>query len=177
SMSAEDAGAGQTRLVAAAKAVAEYGSAWRDDFDVRVFAFDKTLASVPNVVELASLPPQGTLTDIAGAVEGMLRQQPAPSLALVLSDGAHNVAESDLPGAARSARAAGIPVFSYCIGSNVAAHDLGLTLSSNEELAFVRQRVRVPVMVTQVGFDNSEVEVELRLGEKLVETRKVRLES
>src|SRR5438045_2431175 len=52
SMAAEDAGSGQTRLVAAAKAVAENGSAWRDDFDVRVFAFDKTLSTVPNVVEL-----------------------------------------------------------------------------------------------------------------------------
>ena len=96
-------------------------------------------------------------------------------MALLISDGIHN-APTDLQSAARTARASGIPIFTAALGTNIAVKDLGVVLSSSEELAFVGQQLRIPVTVTQTGFDNTQVEVELRREGKLVDKKFVRFE-
>lgn len=179
SMATEDMNGPQglySRHAAVVEMVNENWKVWNHDFDVRLHGFDKAARAISDVNALGSATPTGNDTDIAASVDSSLSAQPRAALALLFSDGIHNVSQSDLPNAARTARASELPVFTCALGSNITVRDIGISLSSSEELAFIRQRVRIPVTVTQSGFDHQELEVELRESGKTIEKKKVRFE-
>lgn len=173
SMAAEDAGAGRSRYAAARQIVDDCRRAWNADFELRLSSFDK----MPKPWDEKLAQPNGSVTNIEAAVEAAAKETPTAALALVLTDGIHNAASSDLVAAARSARAAGLPVYTHTLGSNLTVRDIGVVLSNSEELAFVRQRARIPVNITQIGYDNTEVEIHLMQGLVSVEKKKVRFEA
>ncbi|MCZ7644416.1 MAG: hypothetical protein M5U26_03900 [Planctomycetota bacterium] len=177
SMDTEDVPGHASRYAAARGSALRHFSAWGRTFEVRVRGFDKALTPALHPGNLPERSPQGNLTDLAGALEGVLQDQPPPSALLVLSDGIHNAPGGDLALVARAARAAGAPVFTVALGSDVSVRDLGLTLSASEELTFIKQRVRVPVIVTQTGLDDTEQAVELLFGGQVVERKTIRFEA
>ena len=110
--------------------------------DVRLHIFDKSARPVADLSELERTVPAGAVTDLAAAINAIAAERPKAALGLLISDGIHN-APSDLQAAARAVRAAGIPVFTSALGSNIAVKDFGVVLSSSEELAFAGQQVCV----------------------------------
>ncbi len=175
SMATDDTESGTDRFRQAVTSIKEHLPAWTKDFEVRLHVFDGAPRSVADAAELERVPPNGSSTDLAAAVQAGIAENPKPAIALLISDGIHN-ASSDLQAAARSARAAGVPFFTCAIGSDVAVKDIGVVLSGSEELAFVGQKMRIPVTITQTGFDNTTVEAELQREGKIVDKKSVRFE-
>ncbi|MGD0094287.1 MAG: vWA domain-containing protein, partial [Planctomycetota bacterium] len=174
SMATPDCGPDRSRHAAAVEALGAWRKEWERDFSVQLAGFDRTVSAAASLEAFKAAPPAGVETNLAIAIEGALRLSPKPAALLVLSDGIHNAAEADPQAAARQARAEGVPVFTHCLGSAVNVRDVGVKLSSSEELAFVRQRARVPAIITQIGYDNAEADVELRFGGKVIEKKKIR---
>jgi hypothetical protein len=175
SMATDDAESGTDRFKLAVAAIKERLPAWSKDFDVRLHVFDGAARSVADAAELERAPVNGSSTDLAAAVQAGIAENPKAAMALLISDGIHN-APSDLQFAARSARAAGVPFFTCAVGSDVAVKDIGVVLGGSEELAFIGQKMRIPATITQTGFDNSLVDVELQREGKVVEKKSVRFE-
>ena len=170
SMEADDAPDKTTRYAYVRKLAQQARTEWERDFDVQVRDFDSDVHAPGDAAAHAN----GATTDIAKALAGVIDGRPKPAALLIMSDGIHNVAESDLSAAGRTARAAGVPVFTCPVGSDVSVRDYGVVLSSSEELTFVNQRARIPVTITQIGMPDSEVDVELRQGGTLLESKKAR---
>jgi hypothetical protein len=175
SMAAPDAAGGATRYQAAlglARSLAE-ASAARFEVRVQTFAGSVTPAEV---ADLAARAPQGQVTDLAAAVTGSLQEDRPQGQGLVLlSDGIHNAGggTARVLDAARAARALACPVFTRTFGGDHEVKDLAVELRSPQELAYVGQKVPIPVLVRQHGLSGARATLALRHDAEEVERRQV----
>jgi len=173
SMATHDASGGKTRMEESVALIRQNLPSWTREFDVRVSRFDK----IPQRLQpeaLQKVTADGGVSDVAGAVLAAVGEPEKPSALLMLTDGIHNAPDSDLDAAARTARAAAVPIFTVPIGTDVAVRDIGISVSSAEELAFVNQKARLGAVISQTGFNNTEVEVKLKQGDEVLGTKSVR---
>lgn len=170
SMAVEDAPRGQTRWKAAVELAgrAESDLATRFDVNLRTFAE----ASAPaTATELAAARPEGQSTNIGGAIAAALAADRPQGQALwIVSDGIHNGAGGIAPllEILRTAKAMDVPIYTTTLGGESTLRDLEIGLARPQELAFVGQRVPIPVVLRQRGrlADRAEV-VLLQDGKEL----------
>ena len=176
SMATKDAD-GQARLAAALGDLGQGHQSLFTDFDVAAWAFDDGARPVA-ATTLTGLEALGEVTDIASALDQVLRGFGEKSGALLLlSDGADNASagpEAALK-TASVAHALGIPVFTRTYGTTSSGKDLAVEVSSPRELAFVGQRIAVTAVVQQRGFEGGVARVTLSDGTRPLEVKDVAL--
>src|SRR5262249_25641461 len=170
SMAVEDAPRSQSRWKAAvdlaARAENDLGS--RFEGNTRTFSG----ASAPaTAAELASAQPEGLSTNLGGAIAAALASdRPQGQALLVISDGIHNGAGGIAPllEVLRTAKAMDVPIYTTTLGGDSTLRDLEISVARPQELAFVGQRVPIPVVLRQRGrlADRAEV-VLLQDGKEL----------
>lgn len=163
SMAVEDGPRGQSRWKAAAdlseRAAADLGSR----FDVQMRNFSESSAPT-TAAELASTKPEGLSTDLASAISGALASdRPQGQAMLVISDGIHNGTGGIAPllETLRTASAMDVPIYTTTVGGDSTLRDLEIGVARPQELAFVGQRVPIPVVIRQRGRLTDRAEVVL----------------
>jgi hypothetical protein len=129
---------------------------------------------------LATLPdkqPTAPVTDLAAALlSGLEEERPQGQAVLLLSDGIHNAGDAArVLDAARVARALACPVYTWTTGSDAEVKDVAVELPAPQELAFVGQKIVVPVTLRQRGLAGREVTLTLSREGKELERRSVPL--
>lgn len=172
SMSTADANEGKTRLQAAREVVERLAPAAARRFDVRIASFASSFKDIP-LSALESLEPDGTMTDLAGALANAVAQQQETGQAvLLLSDGIHNAGDpGHLIRAATLARALDTPIYTVTLGSEMDSHDLAVDFESPQQMAFVRQSTPLVVQVRRVGLAVPAASVALRCDGETVDRR------
>ncbi|MCE9546279.1 MAG: hypothetical protein K8T25_12255 [Planctomycetia bacterium] len=176
SMKVADVAGGPTRFQAASKVADSVAATLKDRFDVNITTFaDVSTAAAAS--GLANVSPDGMATNIAAAIEDSLQDRPEGQAILLLSDGADNSEEGPrrLASAADKARAMAVPIFTRTIGAAGNVSDLEVAIDSPQELAFVSQHVPVTVRIKQRGGRASQTKLSLRVDDKEIESRTVRL--
>ncbi len=177
SMATPDGPGGITRYRSAVLGVRVLGEKLGAQFDIRV------VSSAENV-KPADLPgletgePSGSITDLAAAVLGTAEQdRPQGQVVVLLSDGIHNAGggSTRVIEAARVAKAMACPVYTHTLGGDAAVKDLAIDLRSPQEIAFIGQKVAVPVIVRQRGLAGVEVKMVLSADGKEIEHKAIRL--
>jgi hypothetical protein len=171
-MATPDGEGGRSRWAEVRERVNQAYPGWAEAFAPDLTVFEQVSRRVTGPEALAGIEAGGSGTDLAGALRAALSSG-TPGAILVFSDGIHNAQNSSLGEAALEARAAGVPVFTSPAGAQTIARDLGLALSGAEELAFVRQRVKVPVTLIQTGLEEGTATLELSQGGQVIESRAV----
>jgi hypothetical protein len=154
SMTTADAADGKSRYQAAVGLARGCLEQLGDRYDVQVAAFAGSVRPT-DVADLEKRLPDGTITDIAAALtESLAAQRAAGQAVILLSDGIHNG-----PGgtprvldAVRVARAMASPIYTHTLGGDPKVQDLAVELRSPQEVAFMGQKVSVPVTLRQRGF-------------------------
>jgi hypothetical protein len=170
SMAVEDAPRGQSRWKAALELAARAESDLGSRFEVNTRTFAE--ASAPaTAAELAAAKPEGLSTNIGGAIAAALASdRPQGQALLVISDGIHNGAGGIAPllEVLRTAKAMDVPIYTTTLGGDSTLRDLEISVARPQELAFVGQRVPIPVVLRQRGrlADRAEV-VLLQDGKEL----------
>ncbi len=172
SMAVEDAGA--SRYSNAWSLLAASEPKWAGAFQVQPWVFDRA-ARRAAPADRAATAPDGAMTDLAGAIDAVLADGTPPAGLLLVSDGIHNGIEDPLEAAGR-ARALRCPVYTMTLGSESRVRDLGIALSEAEGLTFVRQPYPVPVTLSSRGFRGLDATITARLGGRVVQQRRVRIE-
>jgi hypothetical protein len=172
-----DAGAKASRYESACRTAAEMARQLADRYEVRVSAFaeDCTPAGAD---QLAQKTPDGEATDLAAAVEQSLEaDRPQGQAIVVLSDGAHNAGggAARVTESATRAKAMAVPLFVHTLGGEAGVRDLQVSLNMPQELAFIGQRVPVPVSLRQRGSLGRRTQLSLVYEGKIVEKRDVDL--
>jgi hypothetical protein len=154
SMATADADHGQTRYQAAMALARRCAEELKDRFDVRVKTFAETVTS-HEANDLASVAPDGTASDLAGAIgDGIEGPGSAGQAVLLLSDGIHNAAgggPQNVLAAARNARAAGVPVYTQTFGKDSDVTDIAIRMPMTQQVAFQGQKVPVIAYVKRRG--------------------------
>ena len=125
--------------------------------------------------DLAAAKADGLATDLGGSVGKALRSGLGEEAALVvLSDGIHNVEDAlaSVSGAARTARAMAVPIFTQTLGTDAAIEDLDLQVVTPDSLSFVGQQVPIRALLAHPGIQG-DAEVKLSADGKLVGTQRV----
>jgi hypothetical protein len=153
SMGVEDLPANKSRWQAAAElaAQAEQDLASRFDVQVRTFADSWSAATAAEVV---SARPEGASTNLAAAVAGALAaDRPQGQAVLLISDGHDNTpgGVASLLETLRTAKAMDAPVYTTTLGGTSQLRDLEISVLRPQELAFIGQRVPIPVTLRQRG--------------------------
>jgi hypothetical protein len=150
--------------------------------EVRRFAFDNELHGLPSPSETNSTDtttawPRGHYSDLANVLrEGVRAGSPAGHAVLLISDGAHNAGpESSLIAAAREAKSLDVPVYTVTIGDTVQSKNLSLAARYPRMIAFPENPLVLRVRIGQSGLVGSSAQVSLMIGEKVLQTRNVRL--
>jgi hypothetical protein len=175
SMAVEDQD-GRTRLEAALRMAGRLREGLEKAFEVSLWTFDRDLKA-PAAGAVASLSPDGIVTDLGGGVQRALTSAVGDEGALVvLSDGIHNAGDvsSAVGAAACAARAMAVPVFTRTVGSSAAVEDLDVVVTTPENLGFVNQRVTVAALLRHSGVEGT-ADVTLTHDGEVLETRTVRL--
>jgi hypothetical protein len=177
SMATPDGHGGLTRYRSAVQGVRVLGEKLGGHFEIRVATFAETV----KLVDLASLEngePAGSITDLASAVLGAIEQdRPQGQVVVLLSDGIHNAGGGSgrVIDAARVAKAMACPVYTHTLGGDAAVKDLAVDLRAPQEIAFIGQKVAVPVMLRQRGLAGAEATLILSADGKPLDRRQVRL--
>jgi hypothetical protein len=176
SMATRDGESGQTRYQEAVRLAQAASSELGQRYEVRVRALSADSSEVEPAV-LAERPPDGACTDLAGAIDAALGdERPQGQAVLLVSDGIQNVGGSArLREVAARAKALAAPVFTKTIGGQGGVRDIEVELKRPQEVAFVKQQVPVAVSVRQRGSLASEVHISLRLDDKQIDRRRVKL--
>lgn len=176
SMDTPDAGQGQTRYQAASRLAVRAASELAEEYDVRVrlFADDSSLVA-PD--ELGQHRPDGVMTDLARAIEDALDDtRPQGQAMLLLSDGIHNAGATDrVRAGAAKAKALAAPLYATTLGGRAEVRDLSVSVDRPREVAFVGQRVSVPVKVRQRGKLARKTKLVVTLDDQLVQQRRIEL--
>lgn len=146
-----------------------------EEFDVETLCFDDGVRPVGGD-ELAGMGAEGEITDIEGAIkEGLALLENQAGAMLLLSDGAHNASggPEGAYGAARSAKALGVPIYTATYGGESSAKDVSIEVSSPCEVAFGGQEATISAMVCQSGFEGGVVRVRLSDGKEVIEEKDV----
>jgi len=165
-----DGDAGQTRYQAAGDVAANMVDQLQDRYEIRVktFAADASPASPES---LGGIEPDGTVTDLARAVEdGLADERPQGQAMLMLSDGAATAGGGSrrIRQAAAKAKAMAAPLFVKTLGGDTTVNDLQVALNLSQELAFVGQRLPIAVRLKQSGAQATATRLSLTLdGEPL----------
>lgn len=181
SMSVKDAAGGASRYEAACLAAEKLSRDLAAQFDVRVRSFSTSLEAADNTA-LSGRQPSGELTDVAAAVAGSVeRDRPAGQAMLLLSDGIHNAspAAREVLTAVRSARAAGVPIYTCTLGraDTPDLYDLSAEIRNSQQLAYVGQKLPVHVRIRQRAGIDGPVEVTLLEEGKPVDVQQVMVPS
>jgi hypothetical protein len=177
SMATPDGPGGRTRYHAAVAATRVLGERLGGRFDVRVAAFGESVKPT-DLPTLEGQEPSGQATDLAAAVLGGVDADRTQGQAVILlSDGIHNAGggAGRVIEAARVARATACPIYTHTLGGDAAVKDLAADLRAPQEIAFVGQKVAVPVVVRQRGFPGAAVTLTLTADGKEIDRRKVTL--
>ena len=163
SMAVEDLPGSQSRWQAAAKIArkADHELASRFDVEIRTFAESWSAATS---AELTSGQPHGDSTNLAAAIAGALASdRPQGQAILLISDGVHNAPGGIAPllETLRTAKAMDAPLYTTTVGGDSTLRDLEISVTRPQELAFVGQRVPIPVTLRQRGRLTDRVEVAL----------------
>ena len=162
SMGTRDVG-DATRLEAAQRTALELQDELAGQFDVRLWAFDTALRPLA-AGGRDSLMAEGIATDLGRCVAGALASDLSEEEGIVLlSDGIHNVRDTlpEVQKAARTARAMAVPIFTRTLGADAAVADLRLRLITPDDLAFIRQKVPVRVLLEHPGLTAGSAEVSM----------------
>jgi hypothetical protein len=150
----------------------------RKRYDVDMFTFARRLR---HVSEASSEPSSAfaeesfvSATDLTGALEQLLKEEPSEQLAgvLLLSDGLHNVDTSVLPVARRLA-AQGVPVSSVSVGGARQPLDVSVADVLAPESVFLGDKVRVTAAVRATGAAGKQLDVSLLADGVPVDTQRV----
>jgi uncharacterized membrane protein len=177
----------RSRAEAAAAAVREARSALAglsDRVDLEYYGFGAEVAPASAETAVQGLPAVGGKTDLLGALEAVSGGAGGPAAAgrklagaLVISDGADNVAlkEGATPATRKRLEALGFPVNAVAVGRD-APRDLAIERVAVDDFAFVRNKVTVEATVRARGFTGQEIQVVLRREGNAVATAAVQLE-
>ncbi len=147
-------------------------------FDVQFYAFSKEVTRLgvdPARPDLPEPPtPGGSGTWIGDAVGHVLDEagdRPVAGI-LVLSDGQNNGGRSPAE-VMQVAAARSTPVFTVPVGSSKRLQDVAITDVFTSGLVTVGDVARVAVTVESQGFDGRSVKVELKDGDKLLDSKEI----
>ncbi len=148
--------------------------------DVRRYVFDHELHPLPTQSADDSSKeqwPRGHRTDLASALRESIRAGSAAGHAVLLvSDGAHNVGSIDaFLSAAREAKSLDVPVYTVTLGSSVKSKNLSLAARSPRMIGFPDSPLVLRVRIGQSGLSGQTTRVALMIGDKVLQTRPVRL--
>ena len=132
----------------------------KEDFQTRIFSFDRSAKRVSSLEELEQL---GEETSIGGALNDVAIQLGGLPLAgvVLISDGNDN-SGIDPVIAARDLGAKGIPVFSIGIGEEVLPRDIGLVDVRAARTVLENSVFRVQIDLRQTGFDGDSADIIIR---------------
>jgi hypothetical protein len=172
SMDVADAGQGDSRFHEAARIAKAAAAGLKERYEVRLRAF--AAESVPTTPQaLDARHADGAATDLAAAVDqSMDEERPQGQSLLLLSDGIQNVGGSGrLRETMARAKALAVPVYTKVLGGPAEVRDLEVELKRPQEIAFIRQRVPVTVILRQRGSLAARARLQLLLDGKEVEKR------
>ena len=154
-----------------------------EDYEVRFYSFARRPA--PLVFDTSESTPEtppagtGTATYLGQAVLDVLEEAAGRQVSgiLLFSDG-QNTGGSSPAEAARAAADAGTPIYTIPLGSTQQMPDVSIVDVYTSGLVAVGDTVRVDATLeSTANFDKRPVRVELRDGEKILDTRQVVLKS
>lgn len=176
SMTTPDGTESLTRFQAAARTAAECIDKLQDRFDIQLLTCG-TIPKRADVKSLANAVPTSQSTDLAAAIlAGVEQDRPQGQAVVLLSDGIHNAGgTSRVIDAARVAKAMACPVFTLTFGGNTSVKDLAVDLRSSQEIAFIGQKLEVPVLIRQRGLKGGQATVTFSSDGKELDRRTVPL--
>jgi hypothetical protein len=153
-------------------------------FDVQFYSFARDLTPLgvdpaqPHLPEPFKDKSGGTSTQIGDVIGQILSDAGGRQVAgmVVFSDGQNTGGRSPVD-AARVASAAGTPVFAVPCGSSKRLRDIAIVDVFTTGLVSVGDTVRVAVTVESQGFDKETVNVELKDGDKVLDSKPLVLRS
>ena len=151
-----------------------------EKFDVRYYAFAReptTLGVDPGHPEFADPPdPGGSATHLGDAIGRVLDDAAGRPVAglFLFTDGQNTGGRSPAVAAADAARL-GAPLFTVPAGSSARLKDVAVVDVFTSGLVSVGDTARVSVTVESQGFDARPVKVELRDGDKLLDSKDLTL--
>ncbi len=151
-------------------------------YDLQYYSFSRETAPIgvdPAKPEFPEPPnPGGPATHIGDAVGKVLDESGGQQIAgiVVFSDG-QNTGGRAPSEVAHAARAAGTPIFAVAAGSSTRLRDVAIVDVFTSGLVSVGDTVKVSVTLESQGFDKRPVKVELRDGDKLLDTKEIVLNS
>jgi hypothetical protein len=177
SMGTQDCDGGAKRIDAAKAVVRELSVALQDQFNVRLWSFDKDLRAV-RAEELNALQATGVATEIGLNLRHVLQQTNLGEEAAVvlLSDGIHNVPDtlSEVWKAAQTARTMGVPVFTRTFGGDASIANLALQVVTPDDIAYTGQVVPIRARVLHPGFPaGTTTEIALSSEGKILATQPI----
>jgi hypothetical protein len=146
--------------------------------ELRSFSFARERTPLPIDPAQPELPappsPGGTVSCLGDAIAGVLEEAAGrPVAGIVLFSDGQNTAGRSLADAGRLAGDARVPIFTVPAGSPVALRDVAVVDVFTAGQVSVGDRARVAVTLESHGFDGRSVRVELREGERLLDSRDV----
>ncbi|HKI30467.1 MAG TPA: hypothetical protein VKA46_01150 [Gemmataceae bacterium] len=151
-------------------------------YDLQYYSFSREVTPLgvdPAKPEFPEPPnPGGPATHIGDAVGKVLDESGGRQVAgvVVFSDG-QNTGGRAPSEVAHAARAAGAPIFAVPVGSSTRLRDVAIVDVFTSGLVSVGDTVKVAVTIESQGFDKRPVKVELRDGDKLLDTKEIVLNS
>jgi hypothetical protein len=151
-------------------------------YDVRFYSFSEAVTRLgvdPAHPELPEPPnPGGPATHLGDSVGHILEESAGRQVAgiVLFTDGQNTGGRS--PGeAARAAGAAGVPLFAVPVGSPRRLQDLAIVDLFTTGQVSVGDTARVAVTLESQGFDRRPVKVELRDGDRVLDSKEILLRS
>lgn len=175
SMAMADAEAGQTRFQAAARLAAECAEQLHD-YEVRLLTFAGA-TSPADANSIAQQRPEGTITDLAAVLNETVLDSRDGQVLMLLSDGIHNGGggAASVLEPVRLARAMGTPIYTRTFGGDPQVRDVAVEFRVPQEVAYIGQKVAVPLLVRQRGFSGARARLKLSCAGEEVERRPLEL--
>jgi hypothetical protein len=122
----------------------------------------------------APRPSWGTKTQLGDAIHQVLSEAAGRQVSglLVFSDG-QNTAGRSFAEVAREAAAAGTPIFAVPAGTSTRLRDVAIVDVFTTGLISIGDTARVAVTVESQGFDKRPIKVQLREGDKVLDTKEL----
>jgi hypothetical protein len=149
-------------------------------YDLRYYAFSREAAPLgvnPARPELPEPPtPGGSASHLGDAIQHVLDEAAGrPVAGIVLFSDGENTGGRSPTEAARAAAAVGAPVFTVPPGSAARLHDVAIVDVFTSGLVSVGDAARVAVTLESQGFDKRPVKVQLKEGDKVLDSKDLQL--